>query len=239
MNSFINRIKLFLVRPDAEFAYYSQCYQAKTLSQKTLYLSMFFIPGVIVFLTINVKPVFDFFISLFGISGHTFQFIIFLLMTFGIHILVPVGLLRFKEKLSLKETLTFLSMDKIDWQGLLVALLMLFALVIFTHPYLHLVARPFGRWIRLQPMMTIPSHSIFVSYESMFDYSAFQIALMLIGNHVGEELYYRGYLMKKTAFLGKYNWVVNGVFFSLYHIWQIPQTWPLFGLSTAFGLLMQ
>jgi uncharacterized protein len=44
--------------------------------------------------------------------------------------------------------------------------------------------------------------------------------------------------MKKTAFLGCFNWVVNSVLFGLYHFWQIPQTWPFIGMMLAFGLLM-
>ncbi|MGC2768676.1 MAG: CPBP family intramembrane glutamic endopeptidase [Candidatus Acidiferrum sp.] len=59
-----------------------------------------------------------------------------------------------------------------------------------------------------------------------------------IGNFLGEELYFRGYLMKKSAFLGKMNGIVNSVLFALYHLWQAEQTWPMIGLVLAFGLLM-
>ena len=44
--------------------------------------------------------------------------------------------------------------------------------------------------------------------------------------------------MKKTAFLGRLNWVVNSILFAGYHLWQIPQTWPFVGLLLFFGLLM-
>jgi membrane protease YdiL (CAAX protease family) len=44
--------------------------------------------------------------------------------------------------------------------------------------------------------------------------------------------------MKKSAFLGKLNWIVNSVLFALYHLWQVQQTWPLIWLVLAFGLLM-
>ena len=62
---------------------------------------------------------------------------------------------------------------------------------------------------------------------------------LFIGNFLGEELYFRGYLMKKSSFLGRANWFVNPLLFALYHLWQIPQTWPLIGLVLAFGLLMR
>ena len=64
------------------------------------------------------------------------------------------------------------------------------------------------------------------------------MAFLFIGNFLGEELYFRGYLMKKTAFLGRWNWTVNSLLFALYHLWQIPQTWPLIVMVLAFGLLM-
>jgi hypothetical protein len=44
--------------------------------------------------------------------------------------------------------------------------------------------------------------------------------------------------MKKSAFLGKLNWIVNSGLFALYHLWQVQQTWPMIGLVLAFGLLM-
>ena len=50
------------------------------------------------------------------------------------------------------------------------------------------------------------------------------MGIFFVGNFLGEELYFRGYLMKKTAFLGGWNWVFNSVAFSLYHLWQAPQT---------------
>jgi hypothetical protein len=65
------------------------------------------------------------------------------------------------------------------------------------------------------------------------------MAVFFIGNFVGEELYFRGYLMKKTSFLGGWNWAVNSALFVVYHLWQIPQTWPLIGIGLIFGFYMQ
>ena len=44
--------------------------------------------------------------------------------------------------------------------------------------------------------------------------------------------------MKKTAFLGGANWIINSLLFGLYHLWQVPPTWASIGLIPAFGLLM-
>ena len=65
------------------------------------------------------------------------------------------------------------------------------------------------------------------------------MGLGLIGNFLCEELYFHGYLMKKIGFLGAWAWVVNSALFALYHVWQAPTTWALFGLVFFFGLLMQ
>jgi uncharacterized protein len=80
---------------------------------------------------------------------------------------------------------------------------------------------------------------MFASYEAFYGAPAMVMILMLIGNFVGEEIYFRGYLMKKTAFFGRYNWIVNSTLFCLYHLWQIPQTWPLIVPFLFFGLTMQ
>lgn len=164
---------------------------------------------------------------------------LFIFGTFGVHILLPFLILRYADGLSLRRALGFLSMNKVDWKGVFViAPLFLVAFLLLSYPYMLLVGCPLHRLLGAVPAFAIPAHSIFSSYEAMFAFSAVQIAFMLVGNHVGEELYYRGYLLKKTAFLGRYHWAANGVFFSLYHIWQVPQTWPLFGLNVLFGLLM-
>lgn len=209
------------------------------MGQKIFYLAMYFIPGVLVFVFINQKNIFDWMIEHTGLSGATYQYAVFIAVTFGFHIFVPVMVLMFADKLSFRETLAFLSLNKFDWKGVfLIAPIFLIALVFFSYPYMEIVARPFRHLIDQYPALAIPEHSIFTSYEKMFGYSAWQIFLMLVGNHLGEELYYRGYLLKKTTFLGNLNWIVNSIFFSFYHIWQIPQTFPLFGISIFFGLLM-
>lgn len=239
MKNIYEAVKRFFVRADPEYDYYEKHFQAQTLGQKAFYLAMYFIPGVLVFVFINQKNVFDQMLQITGLSSAAYQYAIFIAVTFGFHIFVPVLVLRFVDKLSFRETLAFLNLDKFDWKGVfLVAPIFLVALVFFSYPYMEIVARPFRHLIDFYPALAIPEHSIFTSYEKMFGYSGWQIFLMLVGNHLGEELYYRGYLLKKTAFLGNINWIVNSVFFSFYHIWQIPQTFPLFGISIFFGLLM-
>ena len=232
-------LKHFFVRKDAEYQYYTENYQAKTTGQKALYLFMYFFPGILAFVLINQKPVFDWILHHTGLTGSQFQYISFIAVTFGIHIALPFLILRYADGLTFKQSLAFLSLNKFDWKGVvLIAPIFLLAFVLISYPYFIFIARPLRHLIDTIPALAIPEHSIFRSYQAMFNYSPVQILFLLIGNHIGEELYFRGYLLKKTAFLGKYTWVANGVFFALYHLWQIPQTWPLFGINILFGLLM-
>jgi hypothetical protein len=91
----------------------------------------------------------------------------------------------------------------------------------------------------LVPLLGMPSYSIFGDVETLYcNSSPIALAFAFIGNYLGEELYFHGYWMKKTAFPGRANWIVNSILFGLYHLWQVPQTWPFIGMMLAFGLRM-
>lgn len=59
--------------------------------------------------------------------------------------------------------------------------------------------------------------------------------LMIFGNWVGplvEELYFRGYLLPRMEYLGRWGVVLNGALFALYHFWS-----PWHFVSRAIGIL--
>ena len=87
------------------------------------------------------------------------------------------------------------------------------------------------------PALRIPDYSIFGG--RLYSFPTVQLLPLLVGNFLGEELYFRGYLMKKVGFLGRSTWLISSVLFALYHVWQAPNTWPLIGIAIFFGLLMQ
>ena len=61
------------------------------------------------------------------------------------------------------------------------------------------------------------------------------IVSLLLPNVFFEELFFRGYLFSKTEELvGKYTWIVNGLLFIAYHIFQPAITYALFPM----GLVM-
>ncbi|MEY4540478.1 MAG: hypothetical protein RLZZ306_2235 [Bacteroidota bacterium] len=219
---------------------YAKDFQAKTPISRVLYIFAYLLPGVVAYILVNIEPVHRFLSDLLGLKGYTFQYYMFVVFTLFWHMAFPIFMLRKYEKLNWVEVSEFLSLNRFSFKEIFVVAPIAFALsVVVSLPYMMSLYEPFQSWLNSVSGFKIPSHSIFGSYEAFYGAPVFLMALMLIGNFVGEEIYFRGYLMKKTAFLGRYNWLVNSVLFCLYHLWQIPQTWPLIVPCLFFGLVMQ
>jgi uncharacterized protein len=232
-------INLLLVE-NPTFNHYSTNYQANTTLSKALYLFAYLLPGILAYLLVNIDTIHSFFSSMPFLGGYNFQYYLFVLFTLMWHIAFPVYMLRKREKLEWKQVVEFLSLDKFSFKEVLIVAPIAFASsVLLSFPYMITLYSPFQAWLNTVPFLRIPAHSIFASYEAFYGAPILVMILMLIGNFIGEEIYFRGYLMKKTAFLGKYNWLVNSVLFCAYHLWQIPQTWPLIIPFLFFGLTMQ
>ena len=59
-------------------------------------------------------------------------------------------------------------------------------------------------------------------------------AVALAANLVCEELWFRGYLQDKLQFIGRFSWLVAGLLFILYHVFEAPIAYP--GLIGGLGL---
>jgi membrane protease YdiL (CAAX protease family) len=233
-------LRRFFVREDAAYDQYEADYRAKTVSAKATYLCLYLLPGVVAFLCLNVEPVFRAQMAFTGLSARYLQYVWVLLITFGWHMFVPFLVLRLIDRLPFRESLRFLGLNHIDLRGLILVLPVYFAVfALISLPYIKFVAPVIENWAKAVSVFRIPSYSIFQDTpENIYSFPPVALVVLGIGNFLGEELYFRGYLMKKSAFLGKMNWVVNSILFALYHLWQVQQTWPLVGLVLAFGLLM-
>jgi uncharacterized protein len=233
--------KHLLVREDAVYECYSAKYQAKTAMAKMVYLGLYLLPGIIVFLVVNIGPLFRWEMGVTGWSARYVQYAWVLIITFGWHIFVPFVVLRYVDKLSLQESCAFLGLNRVDWRGLLTVLpVFMSGFAILSLPYLRYVAPLIEGWTKTITLFQIPSYSIFQDTpENIYSFPPIALLFLGIGNFLGEELYFRGYLMKKSAFLGGANWTVNSVLFGLYHVWQVQQTWPMIGLILMFGVLMK
>jgi uncharacterized protein len=230
----------FFVREDAVYAAFESNYQASNTPTKILYLSLYLLPGVMAFVGLNVEPLFRAEMALTGLSARYLQYAWVLAVMLGWHMFVPFLALRYVDKLSFLETIRFLGLNRVDWRGVFLVLPVYFALfALISLPYVKYVAPVVEGWTKSVSLFRIPSHSIFQDTpEAMFSFPPVALLFLAIGNFVGEEVYFRGYLMKKSAFLGRANWFVSSVLFAVYHLWQVQQTWPMVGLVLAFGLLM-
>lgn len=215
-------------------------YQAKTPRSKGFYLFAYLLPGIVAYVLVNIEPVHRYLSDLFGLKGYDFQYYMFVAFTLLWHLAFPVFMLRRHERLSWKGVFAFLSLDRFSFKEILIVAPLAFGMsVLISLPYMMTLYEPFQHWLDTVPGLKMPAHSIFSSYEAFYGAPLIVMILMLIGNFIGEEIYFRGYLMKKTAFLGRYNWLVNSVLFCAYHLWQVPQTWPLIVPFLFFGLTMQ
>ncbi len=208
---------------------------------KAWYIFFYLLPGIVAYTAINVRPVYAFFVELTGLSGKNWQFCVVIAITFGWHMLLPIVVLNRADHLSPRQALSYIGLDRVDWKSVFVAVPIAFsAWLVISIPYMHYVAPSIKAWTEGIAWMKIPSYSVFQpGPDSLFTYPGWMLAIFLVGNFIGEEMYFRGYLMKKTAFLGAWNWLVGSVLFAIYHLWQIPQTWPLIPLVGIFGALMQ
>ncbi len=234
-------LKGFFVREDPTYDRWEALCQPTTTFGKCAYLALYFIPGFLAALVINVPPIFSAELRLTQLSPRYLQFGWLLVITLGWHLLSPFFFLQFADGLTFRESFSFLGLNRIDLRGLFVVLPVFccgFALV--SVPYMQFVWNPLSKLLQAVPLFHVPRWSIFGGDPAgLYAFPPYALAFLFIGNFVGEELYYRGYLMKKSSFLGPANWVVNPLLFALYHLWQIPFTWPLIGLVLAFGLMMR
>jgi len=225
----------FLNRKDEEYDRFVENHQAKSGGQKFLYIFFHFLPGILAYALIHLRvPLAD----LFGISTRYLEYSLFISVTYLWYIVLPFILLKKREKLSLKGSLRFLNLNRFDLKGFF--LVFPFVLVITTAvsiPYMKYAAPPIRSFLQSIPFFVIPEGSIFK--QGLYDFPTVMLLIMLIGNFLGEEVYFRGFLMKKIGFFGSWTWLIHSVFFVLYHVWQAPNTYPLIGIAIVFGLTMQ
>lgn len=235
-------LRRFFVREDAVYDKYAYAYQAKSTRAKVVYLVLYLLPGILAYVLINIEPVFRAQLYLSGLSARNLQYVGFLVVTFVWHMFVPFLILRWADKLTLRQSIEFLGLNRIDARGLFLVLpVYCTAFALLSLPYMTFVWPPLFHWLQAVPAFQLPSYSAFRgpnTPNNIYSFSPFALSFLFIGNFLGEELYFRGYLMKKTAFLGRANWIINSLLFAIYHLWQIPPTWASIGLIPAFGLLM-
>lgn len=201
-------------------------------------LLMYFWPGILVYLLVNVEPVWTRLLGLSGLDPKSLQYLLFVVFTFGWHLGVPLAVLRTKHGMSWREVVGALSLQRPRIGDLLVFLpLVTLGFTLISVPYMKYLFPPLVDAIASIPGLSIPEWSLFKD-SGIYDFPWPLLVIMLVGNFVGEEVYFRGYLMKKSTFLGAWNPALSSVLFALYHLWQAPTTWALAIPAVVFGYLM-
>ena len=226
-------------QPNSTYQKYAEALQAKSVSQKAWVLFNYLLPGILITILINIKRIHDFFIDLFSCSSESYQFWLLIALTFGWHITYPVFMLRIKKGYSWKETAEALSLNRFSVKGFLVTTPLFFLLLLLLAvPYMGAFFPSIHAYLQSIDLIAIPEHSLFYDYQTIYNFAPWQLALLFIGNFVGEEIYFRGYLLKRSSFLGKHNWWIHSLLFTIYHLWQIPMTYALGFISLSFGIYM-
>src|SRR5262249_26852578 len=162
VETIIECLKRWFVKEDAVYDYCSAKYQAKTPMGKMVYLSLYLLPGILVFIVVNIGPLFRWEMAVTGWSARYVQYAWVLIITFGWHMFVPFVVLRYADKLPLRESCAFLGLNRVDWRGLLTVLPVFMAgFAVISLPYVRYVAPVIGEWTKTIKLFLITSYNIF------------------------------------------------------------------------------
>ncbi|MCY9532146.1 CPBP family intramembrane metalloprotease [Paenibacillus alvei] len=227
MTVFYERLKNFFNLQDPDYVDFLRKYEAKGKKQITFYLMLALIPGVLTYILIYFfrEP----FMELTGLSSHNTQFFILAIMASVWHVFFPFAMLRYADKLSFKESLRYLGFTRLDLKGLIIVfpvIVILFTLI--SLPYMRFIFPPLHEYLNSLPYFHMGEWHIW--QQGYYDFPWYLLMIGVFGNFVGEEIYFRGYLLRKVGSL-KFDWLIIAVLFQIYHMWQAPQNWAFIPLS--------
>lgn len=111
------RLRRFFIREDPEYNALVERYQAKTVAGKFFYLFMHVVPGLLAYVFINIPRVHAAALRASGLSDVMFQGTCLVGVIFVWHLMVPLAVLRWADRLSLRESVRFLSLRRFDAKG--------------------------------------------------------------------------------------------------------------------------
>ncbi|MFZ6030492.1 MAG: CPBP family intramembrane glutamic endopeptidase [Chloroflexota bacterium] len=143
--------------------------------------------------------------------------------------------LKYVDELTFKQMIDWLGLNRFSWKN------MVWALVLFV-PFIGLlgfvwipyIGKPLTQFLETIPLISMPTwfwqNTMQVSLKTLpLAVTLVPLSLVIIFNHVGEEIYFRGLLFQKTeAFFGKWTPVIAGLLFITYHTFQLSKTLPIF-----------
>lgn len=220
-------LKSFFTRSDPEYVEFLRKYEAKGWKQITGYLLLAIMPGVLAY--VLIYPLREPFMQWTGLSGHNAQFVLLALVASVWHVGFPFWMLMRRDRLSFREALRYLGFARLDPKGLVTVLPVLTVLfTVISLPYMKVIYPPLHAYLDGLSFFHMGEWHIF--QLGYYDFPWYLLIIGLFGNFVGEEIYFRGYLLHKVGRL-KYDWLIIALLFQAYHMWQAPVNWALIPLA--------
>lgn len=201
---------------------------ASTAKEKAWILFLYFIPGMA--LTIALFTMARALTSFLGFSLWFTQILIVLVFLFVLQLFFVYLNARYLDGLSLASIVEGLGLKRFSFVNILLAVAYGIVSLILLNVYVSHVGRHIYSFLQTIPWLSMPEWHFQVCAKP--EYSSFEMVLLLMAmlgmNVFCEEVFFRGYLFRKSAFLGRATWIVNGLFFIAYHLFQVPLTYAIF-----------
>jgi membrane protease YdiL (CAAX protease family) len=138
------------------------------------------------------------------------------------------GVVRYRQKVSWKTfALVFVG-----------AFVVVYLLIVLVTPVSNLLAENLFSW--LPDWLFLEEETQYEAYAKGIVVAVFALQLVLTGVVLPwvEELYFRGYLLPRISRYEKWAPLVGGLFFGLYHVWQLYGFVTVFLLGTVLGYVV-
>jgi len=141
---------------------------------------------------------------------------------------------------SLKDVVLY--RDWVPWKTFVLvfvgALVAVYVLTMLVNPLSNILAKSAFSW--LPDWMFMEEQTQYLVYDRTALLVTFVLQLVLTGVILPwvEELYFRGYLLPRLSRYGRWAPVLGGLFFGLYHVWQLFSLPAVFLLGTALAFVV-
>jgi len=132
--------------------------------------------------------------------------------------------------------------EKVPWKTFALvfvgAFVVVYALMMLVAPLSALLTENVFSW--LPDWMFLEEQTQYQAYAKSALLATFALQLVLTGVALPwvEELYFRGYLLPRLSRYSKWAPLLGGLFFGLYHVWQLFSFPTVFLLGTALGYVV-
>ncbi len=225
----LDRLRAALVRPDPTYDRWASWHQPSSSAARWKVIGLHLLPGALGWFAVH--HLVPFLQPRTGLSYAWLQFFALGFMAIGWELSMPFVWLR-REGLTFRQSLEYLGLTTFDLPGMaVVAPLAVIAIGVIGFPYLAYGYEPVRLWLDHWSVIHMPEWHIL--YYGYYNFPLVPLLIVFVGNFLGEEVYFRGFLLKRLGFLGPRAWLASNALFCVYHLWQAPTNWaylPVFFL---------